>query len=153
MELLCQNDPGSFNKCRFLGPLVESDNLWVAPGNLQVCQMILNIYKIWGKMFPQHLLPSVAPSPSVCAVGLLDPRQDLTFSFILFHFVRWCIASAYQNLLNSLLCNIGLHDNYTGFKTKNLNVTAPGISLHTDTNYSQAITNKVIPYHHLPPTR
>lgn len=81
---------------QFLGPhlkLVESDNLGVAPGNphfKQVCQMILNAHKILGKkMLSQHLLPSRAPSSCVCADGFLDPRQDLPFSFVIFHLVRF----------------------------------------------------------------
>lgn len=72
--------------------LVESGNLGAAPGNLrfkQVCQMILNTYKIWKKMLSEHLLPKLAPSHSVCADGFLDPRQDLPFFCIIVHLVRF----------------------------------------------------------------
>lgn len=56
---------------------------------------VLNKYAGWflihtkpgNEILSQHLLPRLAPSPCVCADGLLDPRQDLPFSCIILHFV------------------------------------------------------------------
>lgn len=68
MELLPENVQGALinaDSCLFL-KLVKFDNLRVATGNSyfkQVCQVILNVHKIWEKKkLSQHLLPSLAPS-------------------------------------------------------------------------------------------
>lgn len=94
MELLPENVQGALinaDSCLFL-KLVKFDNLRVATGNSyfkQVCQVILNVHKIWEKK--KTVSTSVAkPSPFLCLCvdRFLDPRQALPFSYVIFHLVR-----------------------------------------------------------------